>query len=390
MALHPILSILGTIAVSSVIVGCTPGTSYAARFGGLILAVIFTCNCITGVKDALVRSPWAGITRGCSITLLLHYINLALLSKWSFHNQHGASLRSRLGSGFNMTLNWRFIGTPDQVKFIRAPAVGVSRLSFLLRAAAFIIVSYLFLDLMDSAADPELAAKYLSPENIPLLRRLYEKQLPREELIVRAVSGLGIGIALVALIGGCYNILAFFSVLSGLSAPSDWPPLFGSLSDAYTLRRVWSHVWHQTTTHKFQSFCRWLVHDVLGVPRQRKASWIRYAKVGLIFLESAGMHVALDIANGIPFSKSGALPFFCIQALGIAVEDTVINAYHYLRGSNQPNKSTPSAIQKIVGYVWVACSMIWTLPAYMYPIMASPDAKSGDAIVPVSLVARMR
>lgn len=35
------------------------------------------------------------------------------------------------------------------------------------------------------------------------------------------------------------NVGAIVAVLSGLSRPTDCPPLYGSFSDAYTIRRFW-------------------------------------------------------------------------------------------------------------------------------------------------------
>ena len=39
-----------------------------------------------------------------------------------------------------------------------------------------------------------------------------------------------------------HKILSIMSVLAGLSEPRDWPDFFGSLFDAYTVRRVWGYV----------------------------------------------------------------------------------------------------------------------------------------------------
>jgi hypothetical protein len=39
-----------------------------------------------------------------------------------------------------------------------------------------------------------------------------------------------------------YSLLAAVSVGAGFSEPYQWPDLFGSLSDAYTVRRFWGYV----------------------------------------------------------------------------------------------------------------------------------------------------
>jgi hypothetical protein len=41
------------------------------------------------------------------------------------------------------------------------------------------------------------------------------------------------------MIDGVHRILSIIFVVSGLSRPHDWPPLFGSVRDAYTIRNFW-------------------------------------------------------------------------------------------------------------------------------------------------------
>lgn len=42
-----------------------------------------------------------------------------------------------------------------------------------------------------------------------------------------------------------YVVCSIVAVALGLSKPADWPPLFGRLSEATTVRRFWSRFWHQ-------------------------------------------------------------------------------------------------------------------------------------------------
>jgi hypothetical protein len=39
-----------------------------------------------------------------------------------------------------------------------------------------------------------------------------------------------------------YTLLSIVTVALGISEPVDWPPVFGSFSDAYTIRRAWGYV----------------------------------------------------------------------------------------------------------------------------------------------------
>ncbi|KAI1101610.1 hypothetical protein F4804DRAFT_293152 [Jackrogersella minutella] len=64
-------------------------------------------------------------------------------------------------------------------------------------------------------------------------------------------------------------------------------------------------------------------------------------------------HTCLLILNpwiGISVRDSGALRFFCIQPLGVIVEDIV----HYVNPTNGPLVTSRSpALQHCLGYIWV-------------------------------------
>jgi hypothetical protein len=236
MALHLFLAFSAIIFISVTVVGCTPPNWHVLRAGAFLLIALCTWHCITTAKDVLIRNPWASTVGGYSVTLLFHYVDIALLGQWSFYQQ---PLRRQFVSGWSLTLNARFIGTSQQVKRVIRPRASLSRASFLSKTGILILLSYLILDVMNSTADPDLTAKYMSASNVPLLRRLYRRELSGEEAMLRVFSVVGLVIGLVAVQGGCYLLFAFASVLSGLSNPADWPALYGALSDTYTLRRLW-------------------------------------------------------------------------------------------------------------------------------------------------------
>ncbi|KAJ0414577.1 membrane bound O-acyl transferase family-domain-containing protein [Aspergillus carlsbadensis] len=384
MGLHPVLSISGSVVISSIVVGCTPPHRHAIRSGALLLIALCTWQCTTTAKARLVRNPWAQMVAGHSVTLLFHYIDIAVLNKWSFSQ---LSLRQQLVSGFSLTLNPRFIGTSQQVKHVPRPVLNQSRKSFLWSTGGLILLSYLVLDVLDSNLDVDLTAKYMSASNVPVLRRLYRHELSLQEVIVRVFSVVGLVIGLVAVQGGCYLLFAFVRVLCHLSSPADWPPLFGSISDAYTLRRVWSHVWHQLNTHKLNCFSRYLVHGILLIPQGTRSILVGYARLGVCFVLSGLVHALMDTSIGLTMSTSGGLAFFCTQILGIVVEDAVLSVYSRLTATKLSHlPSRPSAAQKVIGFVWVCAFLVWTLPAYMYPMISLNSHGGNDSVLPVSLV----
>jgi hypothetical protein len=405
---HPLLAFSAIVLTSASVVGCTPPNSHVLRAGAFLLIALCTWHCITTAKDVLIRNPWASTLGGYSVTLLFHYIDIALLGKWSFHQQ---PLQQQLITGFSLTLNTRFIGTSQQVKRVPRTRANLSRKPFLWRTGILVLISYLTLDAMDSNADPDMTARYMSASNVPVLRRLYRHEMSGEEVMVRVLSVVGLGIGLVAVQGGSYLLLAFASVLCRLSSPQDFPPFYGSISDAYTLRRLWrytfpprsclllltneyrsSHAWHQLNTHKLNSISRYLVHDVFKLPPGVRSIPVGYARLACAFAISGLMHLLMDMSIGLTIKTSGGLSFFCTQIAGIMFEDFVLVAYRRFRGYNRshPSRAPPSRAQKFIGYAWVCAFVVWTLPAYMYPMVSLNNAEGSHAIVPVSLIGLWR
>ena len=116
-------------------------------------------------------------------------------------------------------------------------AITCDRAAFLRRSAGIILLSYLGLDVLGSMGDPEVGSRFLVASRVPLFRRISE--ITAEEIVIRVFSGVAAGIGLLASQGGFYYLFAFTSVLARWSKPQDWPPLYGTLSDAYSLRRLW-------------------------------------------------------------------------------------------------------------------------------------------------------
>jgi hypothetical protein len=245
-------------AVQTALVVTTIGYTSAQsplRLGVLVLVALCTWNCLNTALEFFVRLPWASLVGGYSVMLLFHYVDIGLLTRWEFNSSTIASPTSdgkvtmsqptwgsQLRFGIWAAFNARCLGTSEQVRNIpqfsnKDPNHIPSRAAFLRRTARIAALSYLGMDLLSSMSDPEVGNRFLVPSRVPIFRRLGEVTL--EEVIIRIFSTIAMGAGLVCSQGGIYNIFAFISVLTGMSDPSDWPPFYGSLSDAYSLRRLW-------------------------------------------------------------------------------------------------------------------------------------------------------
>lgn len=127
-----------------------------------------------------------------------------------------------------------------------------------------------------------------------------------------------------------------------------------------------------------------IIQRVLGISRGTQLS--RYARLVTIFAISALMHVLVDVAAGMPVSSSGAIRFFLTQAFGILVEDIVVSIYCGFLARGRPRPSYYYLLEKGVGFMWVGVFMVWSSPAYVYPLMYRVNTGREDSVIPFSIM----
>jgi hypothetical protein len=107
-----------------------------------------------------------------------------------------------------------------------------------------------------------------------------------------------------------------------------------------------------------------LAHGVLYLPRTGLLQ--RYSKIFFSFALSGIMHICADGGGGVPASRSGALQFFCVQVLGIVLEDCVQAIWGKIPGSQS---NAGGLFARVMGYFWVAAFVIWSSPVWIYPVI---------------------
>ena len=149
--------------------------------------------------------------------------------------------KGRLWWGWNNVLaNPRGIKTPWQAKSVPAfstsdPTWVPSRRIFLLTRSAILVATYL---LADFAASREQTDALLHL-NAKFFSRL--SSVTREEVVTRAAIVAAFRVMMYVTQTMNHTIYALLCVSVGLNEPSDFPPLFGPMSEAYTLRRYWGY-----------------------------------------------------------------------------------------------------------------------------------------------------
>ncbi|PIG83982.1 hypothetical protein AARAC_008632 [Aspergillus arachidicola] len=206
MSLNPISSIALQTTVVVTTIGFTPAQS-TLRPGALVIVALCTGYCLSTALTYFLRTPWASLAGGYSVMLLFHFIDIALLTKWQFPHSgsfsvdtsraipRGTSWVDHLRFGIWAAFNARCIGTSEQVRNIPASR-DQGRDVFLRRTAGLVLLSYLGLDILGSAADPELGSRFLVVSRVPFIRRLSE--ITVEEVVIRICSTIAAGIAFYA------------------------------------------------------------------------------------------------------------------------------------------------------------------------------------------------
>ncbi|KAI5819802.1 hypothetical protein BZA77DRAFT_350295 [Pyronema omphalodes] len=217
-----------------------------------------------------------------------------------------------------------------------------TRINFILRALLHSILLYLAIDIGRCYT---LTQPYTLPLGDPLF------QLPSESsaLHLRLLNLAAQGTSAWCFISLQYHLLSLLFILFGSSLAS-WPPLFGSLSDASSLTKLWGGVWHQLLRATITPWGRAMGQVAgwaMGDYGQRGTIGYRIVIVITGFTLSGLGHAAA--VWGVDKNLGGgSLRFFLWQGIGVGLEGLVgwsgnVNGW-----------------KKWAGMAWVMAWLIWT------------------------------
>ncbi|KAF2117132.1 membrane bound O-acyl transferase family-domain-containing protein [Lophiotrema nucula] len=400
IALPPPFLLLFELIATSVIIGLTPSNSWARQ---AILPVLLSCTyLIVQSSSQYMRPRWASLLGGFSFTLVLQYIDLALLSHWNYEDR-GPPIQNtfrpeaagtpslqplweRFAFGWNAMWSFRHVNSPHEVKNVppfstNDPNYVPSKRRFVLQQSAAALGCYIMLDLLGARKPPANSAEIFNPDLIPMISRIGE--VSAAELKLRALTIAGFGLTFYCVIQGFQSLAAGFAVGSGLSDAANWRPAFGSLSESYSLKNFWGKVWHQLLRRPLTSVSSSLVHGLLCIPQKSLLGGT--LTLILSFALSGALHTAAGVASGMSLAELGVFRFFCTQALGVIIEQAAIAAVSRSRGKELRGAKPPIPM-KMLGYAWVAVFMAWSGPAWIYPQAARAPAKGATSFLPFSIL----
>ncbi|KAL4902146.1 membrane bound O-acyl transferase family-domain-containing protein [Aspergillus multicolor] len=279
------------------------------------------------------------------------------------------SLRAKTVFAIMLPYNYRRIGTPWQISrlpIFTFPSIPTSRLYFYLYSIAELTIAMALINALTLPPDNTnllLALKKLNTSKSVLLLplRVLTGQSPFYYLWLQARFTLSFGIITRAAISASYTAGALVAVSLG-AKPAEWPPIAGSLGQAWTLQRLWGYSWHQTLRRPLSATATFL-SSLLGFkPTSPGAHWIR---VIFAFVGSGIVHAACDMGFGIPFERSGGVAYFSLQILGLVLESVFQNMIARF------GLSANGLFARVVGYIWVCAFLLWSTPVWINPILVN-------------------
>ena len=118
-----------------------------------------------------------------------------------------------------------------------------------------------------------------------------------------------------------YYIGAFLTVVINIYTPSEWPPAFGTFSNAFTVRKMWGSCWHQWMRRPCGEAGR-IVKELCGFRTGSFAS--RYSQVWAGFTISALAHHTGAMVGGFEDNGFWQCIYFMSQPLAIMGEDFIM------------------------------------------------------------------
>jgi hypothetical protein len=162
----------------------------------------------------------------------------------------------------------------------------------------------------------------------------------------------------------CHILLSVLFVgILRVDTPEEWPPLFGSMGEAYGVRRFWTKFWHRLTIPCCASSGRFVSRHLLEF---ELASSIEKCFIAFwTFLMSAIYHSVADWVAGEPCRPMNDLFFFLVNFLAIAVELFVASSW--ARGSKPENNvGRTTRRQRFAGFIWLLFFFFWSVPKWQY------------------------
>ncbi|CAG9956585.1 unnamed protein product [Clonostachys rosea f. rosea IK726] len=272
-----------------------------------------------------------------------------------------------------LIFNPRRVGTKWEVKGIPKRSKPQGRFSFAFRSVLKALLASTIIDAI-LRLPPKPEPHLLEPGKETLYAFW---TLSSEDIIFRFMVTLMFTIITCLTVICMYYFAAALTVAIGLNKPESWPPIFGSLRNAYTIRGLWNRTWHQVLRRVVVAFGDFTSDNILCIPRGSILS--RLSRLFFPFFMSGTLHYIMELKDdGLAQGRFGVLVFFLLQPLGILLEEVV----HYTCSG-----LFPRTIQRTIGYIWVGTWFWWSMAGFCFE-QSRTDPPPDLAPIPFVLMAK--
>jgi hypothetical protein len=254
-----------------------------------------------------------------------------------------------------------------------------SRLAFLFAGIRRLLFAFAFIYFRRNYSLNTLASDYGPPHDRLLSRVLtFSVQNPDDKIsVIECIIRVYITLSVLAMEYNLHNLVHTSASIIGVGllrhSPSQWPPIYGPLKEAYTVRRFYGIFYHSLMRNAFVGNAAWLVDSVLfwgshstdGVISPRK-SFVRKWLINLVALVICGiMHsVALSTVDGCP--RDSQMRYYLFILIGMLAEDSMFWLFKQLRPRHLHRERIGFCL-RFCGYLWVFLFHFWMIPNSLYP-----------------------
>ncbi|KAL1795035.1 hypothetical protein ACET3X_006851 [Alternaria dauci] len=172
-----------------------------------------------------------------------------------------------------------------------------------------------------------------------------------------------------------HSMLAVLHVGLGLDGPEEWSKaLFGSFSNAWSVRRYWSRHWHNFVYYSYSGHIKCMTRGWLGMQR---GTITRLVENTLVFFVSGLVHSLVRWQQS-PSGDCWAITWwYVVQVLPMIIEWGVATQWSKMRtwlGFGSDAKWLQK-VEYAIGYLWVIAWFLFSVSKYFETRMAWTDAK---------------
>lgn len=334
-----------------------------------ILHILSIAICLRGDNLGLV--PFAHVWATFIFGITLHTTSILVVKKKTIKLQPSSFIQ-QLRTTFQTWTNFRQLPLDHEDGAIPAQN-STSRGIFTILKCAHIVALYLGNHLVTSIISKTLRPLTITLQDFAPAKQGLMPPLTHRDLSLRAVMSVHWIWSTYAVLTGSHAILSLlFVTLLRWDQPAQWPALFGSIAEAYSLRRFWGVFWHRLHVAVYEAYMPSFLlrchndHHQDWHAEQRYSGYRKIRKGGRalwMFLSSAFSHAAvhwLVTGNG---NTAQQVKFF-LSNYALCLVETV--ARQALKGKVISNGSLWA---RLFGYAWVLAVLFAIVPAWQYSLI---------------------